>query len=159
MILDNIKDLIKDMETILMKDNRFKEEAHFKNMVKTIYNCDSNKLRTIYSMPSYDITPMVLTRITELGKAHIGSSIKTELGKPIIDSSKKETDTYKHDCDEVIEDLKKLIKELIKRVKEAEAAAVPIGTSKIDPAILAQIEALEKEGKFKEALALLQRIV
>ncbi len=145
MILDNIKDLIKDMESVLMKDNRFKEDAHFKNMVKTIYNCDSNKLRTIYSMPSYDITPMVLTRITELGKAHISSS--------------KETDTYKHDCDEVIEDLKKLIKELIKRVKEAEATAAPIGTSKINPATLEQIEALEKVGKFKEALALLQTIV
>lgn len=146
MILDNIKDLIKDMESVLMKDNRFKEDAHFKNMVKTIYNCDSNKLRTIYSMPSYDITPMVLTRITELGKAHIGSSTK-------------ETDTYKHDCDEVIEDLKKLIKELIKRVKEAEAAAVPIGTGKIDPVILAEIEALEKAGKFKEALIKLQSII
>jgi len=146
MILDNIKDLIKDMESVLIKDNRFKEEAHFKNMVKTIYNCDSNKLRTIYNMPSYDVTPMVLTRITELGKAHIGSSTK-------------ETDTYKHDCDEVIEDLKKLIKELIKRVREAEDTAASIGTSKINPATLAQIEAHEKDGKFKEALALLQTIV
>lgn len=141
MILDNIKDLIKDMESVLIKDNRFKEEMHFKNMVKTIYNCESTKLNTIYQMPSYDITPIVLSRITQLGKTEIGPK-------------GKETDTYKHDCDEVIEDLKKLIKELIRKVREAEAAAVPIIVDPIKADIIAKIEAAEKAGNFKEALRL-----
>ena len=47
MILDEIKDLIKELETILVKDNRFKEYINFKNQLKIIYNCKNKPIKNI----------------------------------------------------------------------------------------------------------------
>jgi hypothetical protein len=49
MILDNIKELIKDIESILIKDDRFKEDVYFKKMIKTIYTSDKNNNNPIIS--------------------------------------------------------------------------------------------------------------
>ena len=136
MILDNIKDLIKDMESVLIKDDRFKEDIHFKNMVKTIYSSNSTKLNSIYQMPSYDITPIILSRISELGKSYIGST------------------TDDSHCDEVVKELMALIKKLIIEVEAAHTAGLLIGTSTIDPVKLAQIKAAEARGDIKTAIAI-----
>ena len=37
MILDELKIIINDMETILLKDQRFKQDAYFKSMIREIY--------------------------------------------------------------------------------------------------------------------------
>jgi len=38
MLLDNLKNLIKDFEVVLSKDIRFKEDMYFKNQIKIIYS-------------------------------------------------------------------------------------------------------------------------
>ena len=42
MILDDIKSLIKDFETCLIKEERFKKDYKFKSQVKTIYSCNKS---------------------------------------------------------------------------------------------------------------------
>ena len=37
MILDELKNMIKDLENILLKDTRFRKDYFFKNQVKIIY--------------------------------------------------------------------------------------------------------------------------
>lgn len=139
MILDNIKDLIKEMEEVLIKDPRFKEDMYFKNMVKTIYINNSTKLKTINEMPSYDITPIVLANLSHLGKSY-GDTKSTEVIK------------VKSDCDKVINDLKLVIDELIKEVKKAYDAAGGINSESKEK--LAEVERLFKSGKINEAIAL-----
>jgi hypothetical protein len=118
MILDNIKDLIKEMEGVLIKDPRFKEDIHFKNMVKTIYTNNSSKLKTIHGMPSYDVTPIILGNLSALGKASTDTKlIKVKEGVTEVDA----------DCDKVINDLKAIIAELIKQVGIAHKEASSIG--------------------------------
>lgn len=146
MILDNIKDLIKEMEGVLIKDPRFKEDMHFKNMVKTIYSSDP-KLKTISQMPgqSYDVTPIVLSNLSYLGRKEI-------TGKTGDCKTSPEVTKVKADCDEVIEALKLVVAELIKQVKLAYDTANPITAAKTEQ--LAEIERLYKAGQIKEALAL-----
>ena len=38
MLLDELKLMIKEFETVLVKDERFKDDASFKNQVKIIYS-------------------------------------------------------------------------------------------------------------------------
>lgn len=61
MILYEIKDLIKELETILIKDKRFKEVSNFKNQVKIIYNYKNNlnKNFPIPQLPNIDITHLI----------------------------------------------------------------------------------------------------
>ena len=40
MLLDELKKMIKEFETVLVKDERFKDDASFKNQVKIIYSKD-----------------------------------------------------------------------------------------------------------------------
>ena len=40
MLLDELKKMIKEFETVLIKDERFKDDASFKNQVKIIYSKD-----------------------------------------------------------------------------------------------------------------------
>ena len=136
MILDNIKELIKDMETILIKDERFKEDMYFKNMVKTIYNNNNN-----HQMGSYDITPIILSNLSKLGKS-------TE---KIISTHK---DHGKCEC----ENYKLLIKELIEKVKNAKHESDKIGTSIINPILLVEIEKAEKAHDYKKALELARKL-
>lgn len=44
MLLDEIKDIIKELEDILIKDPRFKKEVYFKKSVRTIYECKKNNI-------------------------------------------------------------------------------------------------------------------
>ena len=146
MILDNIKDLIKEMEGVLIKDPRFKEDMNFKNMVKTINSSDP-KLKTISQMPgvSYDVTPIVLSNLSYLGRKEI-------TGKAGECKTSPEVTKVKADCDEVIEALKLVVAELIKQVKLAHDAAGGISAAKEEQLI--EIERLYKAGKIKEALEL-----
>jgi len=132
MLLDNIKDLIKEMEEVLVKDPRFKEDINFKNMVKTIYTSNSSKLKTIDGLPSYDVTPIVLANLSYLGKS---TSDHTKLPEVIkakeevikvkeeVIKVKEEVTMVKSGCDSVINKLKLVIDELIKQVKLAHDAA------------------------------------
>lgn len=54
MILDDIKSLIKDFETCLIKEERFKKDYKFKSQVKTIYSCnESAPNQIIVPVPYY----------------------------------------------------------------------------------------------------------
>lgn len=152
MILDDLKDLIKEMEDVLIKDPRFREEADFKNQVKVIYNCE--KVKSFVQMPTYDVTHIVMSNLQ-----YLGNNIKNKK------ETKKET---KHECkcptceklkidgvDVNIEDLMLLIEELLRRVHEAHEAAGKIITG---PLSLDEIRDLSKKGKFKEAMDALSKI-
>ena len=56
MILIEIKNIIKELEEILINDERFKDSYHFKNQVKMIYK--KNNLNNI-SNNNTDITPFI----------------------------------------------------------------------------------------------------
>jgi hypothetical protein len=162
MLLDNIKDLIKEMEEVLMKNPKFKEDINFKNMVKTIYTSNSSKLKTIYQIPSYDITPIVLSNLSYLGKpTNVTKSVEVIKAKEedVIKAKEKEVVEAKEEvtkvrsgCDKVINDLKLVIAELIKQVKIAHEASRSISVESTEK--LAEIERLFKEGKYKSALEL-----
>lgn len=168
MILDNIKDLIKEMEEVLMKNPKFKEDSNFKNMVKTIYTSNSSKLKTIYQMPSYDITPIVLSNLSYLGKpTSVAKSLEVTKDKEAVIKAKEEVVKAKEKevveakeevikvrsgCDKVINDLKLVIAELIRQVKIAHEASRSISVESVEK--LAEIERLFKEGKYKGALEL-----
>ena len=61
MILNEIKDLIKDLEEVLIKDKRFKDHCYFKNQIKIIYK---NNLNNFYQPSNIDITPLVTNLMT-----------------------------------------------------------------------------------------------
>jgi hypothetical protein len=171
MLLDNIKDLIKEMEEVLVKDPRFKEDINFKNMVKTIYTSNSSKLKTINGMPSYDVTPIILANLSYLGKPSNGDTKLPEVikakeevakGKEEVKKVKEEIITVKEEitmvkagCDSVINKLKLIIAELIQQVKLAHGASDSISTASKET--LAEIERLFKLKKYDEAYALAKR--
>ena len=64
MILDELKIIIKDLETILSKDSRFKKEMYFKNQVKIIYG--TKKINNV-------LIPMMINNI-ESSKSKISAS-------------------------------------------------------------------------------------
>jgi hypothetical protein len=121
MILDEIKDLIKELETILVKDKRFKECIDFKNQVKIIYNCENNlnKNFPIPQLPSVDVTPLVVTNLMALSKPQ-------ELTKPSSSG-----DYSADDCKEAIKDFKLSIEKLLKEVDKAHKAGLTIDTTGI----------------------------
>ena len=61
MLLYEIKDLIKELETILIKDKRFEDVSNFKNQVKIIYNYKNNLKKNfpIPQLPNIDITHLI----------------------------------------------------------------------------------------------------
>ena len=157
MILDNIKELIKDIEIILKKDERFKKDMFFKNMVKTIYNSNKNNNQ----MTSYDITPIVLSNLNKLGK-------NTEnINKYKEPKNCKEPENSKEPEKCNCENYKKLITVLIGKVQNAKHDADNIGTTMIDyksgttlidPELLSKIDKAEKENDFDNALELANKI-
>lgn len=137
MILDEIKDLIKDFELVLIKDLRFKKDANFKNQVKMIYNCENNLNKNfsipIFSQPSIDITPFVISNLSALGKSD--ELIK----KDSIDSIDRE----KHEIE--IEDLKLSIKKLLEQIDILNESSKTITANpKYDPEIKSEIEKIRK---------------
>jgi CRISPR/Cas system-associated endonuclease Cas3-HD len=90
MILDEIKDLIKELENILIKDERFKDSYDFKNQVKIIYkhknnlnnNLDNNF--NISQLPNIDVTPFISNLITLNKPPEISKS--SEITEPLKDN-------------------------------------------------------------------------
>ena len=90
MILDEIKDLIKELENILIKDKRFKDSYDFKNQVKIIYkhknnlnnNLDNNF--NISQLPNIDVTPFISNLITLNKPPEISKS--SEITEPLKDN-------------------------------------------------------------------------
>jgi hypothetical protein len=94
MILDEIKDLIKELENILIKDKRFKDSYDFKNQVKIIYkrknnlnnNLDNNLDNNfnISQLPNIDVTPFISNLITLNKPPEISKS--SEITEPLKDN-------------------------------------------------------------------------
>jgi len=123
MILDEIKDLIKDLEGILIKDKRFNSCIDFKNQVKTIYNCENNlnKNSVIPQIPSVDITPLVISNLMALSKPQ-------EITKPTESKVKPSDCITVEDCKEAIKDYKLAIEKLLEEVRKASEAGHAINT-------------------------------
>lgn len=145
MLLDDLKDLIKDFETVLLKDIRFKEHMQFKNQVKIIYQCDKPVNQII---PSYDITDMV----SNLGLLNGNNNKTSEIDKLKDRIKYLEILSDKCNCDEY----KLLIDELIAAVKKAHEAGTHIGMDGIlSKETINKIYSLIQEGKFNEVKKLL----
>ena len=118
MILDEIKDLIKELETILVKDNRFKEYINFKNQLKIIYNCKNNPNKEIYIPNSIDITPLVISNLTAINKPKIQDiSIKSSSNDLLINT-----------CEIAITQFEKSLNDLSLAINEVEKTGVTIKT-------------------------------
>jgi hypothetical protein len=122
MILDEIKDLIKELENILIKDKRFKDSYDFKNQVKIIYkhknnlnnNLDNNF--NISQLPNIDVTPFISNLITLNKPPEISKS--SEITEPLKDNQ------LPNECNNAI-------KKLIDKINEVYQSSVNIDTKKI----------------------------
>jgi hypothetical protein len=123
MILDEIKDLIKELENILIKDKRFKDSYDFKNQVKIIYkhknnlnnNLDNNF--NISQLPNIDVTPFISNLITLNKPPEINKSSK--ITEPLTDNQ------LSNEC-------KDAMKKLIDKINEVYyQSSVNINTKKI----------------------------
>lgn len=77
MILIEIKNIINELEEILIKDERFKESYHFKNQVKIIYK-KNNLNNNLNNNSNIDITPFI-SNLINLNKPHELAPISQEL--------------------------------------------------------------------------------
>jgi len=174
MLLDDLKDLIKDFETVLSKDSRFKEHMDFKNQVKVIYQCDKPVNQII---PSYDITDMISNlsllngnnnKTNEIDKLKdrikyleiLSNKCNCDEYKPTIKDKGSRRDTgapvkkesYVCNCDEY----KLVIKHLIEAVEKASEAGAHIGMNGIlSKETIDKISKLIEEGNFDEVKKLL----
>ena len=122
MILDEIKDLIKELENILIKDKRFKDSYDFKNQVKIIYkhknnlnnNLDNNF--NISQLPNMDVTPFISNLITLNKPPEISKS--SEITEPLKDNQ------LPNEC-------KDAMKKLIDKINEVYQSSVNIDTKNI----------------------------
>ena len=122
MILDEIKDLIKELENILIKDKRFKDSYDFKNQVKIIYkhknnlnnNLDNNF--NISQLPNIDVTPFISNLITLNKPPEISKS--SEITEPLKDNQ------LPNEC-------KDAMKKLIDKINEVYQSSVNIDTKNI----------------------------
>jgi hypothetical protein len=122
MILDEIKDLIKELENILIKDERFKDSYDFKNQVKIIYkhknnlnnNLDNNF--NISQLPNIDVTPFISNLITLNKPPEINKSSK--ITEPLTDN-------------QLPDECKETMKKLIDKINEVYQSNVNINTKKI----------------------------
>jgi hypothetical protein len=133
MILDEIKDLIKELETILVKDKRFKECLDFKNQVKIIYNYENNLNKNFpipgnigLQLPSVDITPLVVSNLMVLSKPQ-------ELTKPSSDNLTAE------DCKEALKEYKLSIERLLIEVDRAHKAGLNVTKDMISPEKISEL--------------------
>ena len=108
MILNEIKDLIKELEKILIKDKRFKNSYSFKNQLKIIYSCKNNL--NISQLPNIDITPFISNLIT--------------LNKPLEISKQSKNNQLPDDC-------KEALKKLIDKIDELYQSSVGLDSKKL----------------------------
>lgn len=140
MILDEIKDLIKELETILVKDNRFKEYINFKNQLKIIYNCKNKPNKEIYIPNSIDITPLVISNLTAINKPKIQDiSIQSSSNNLLINT-----------CEKAITNFEKSLNELSIEIDKVEKTglAIKLQTDKFQKFI----DKLNELNKFKKLL-------
>lgn len=151
MLLDEIKDLIKDFEMVLIKDKRFKEDADFKNQVKTIYNCEKNlnKNFAIPALPSIDVTPFVLSNLASISKP-------SEITKPFGPGNTSSFNV--EDCEKIIEQLKLSIKKLLEQIEKAHQESGKISTVGSSSTIFDEIRSLIEQGRLDEANQKLESI-
>lgn len=128
MLLYEIKDLIKELETILIKDKRFKEVSNFKNQVKIIYNYKNNlnKNFPIPQLPNIDITHLIA-----LGKPQeiIKKSPIIPLSMPsnLSNNANNQCDTVSSDkYINTIKNLKKIINKLIAGINKTYTTGLSI---------------------------------
>jgi hypothetical protein len=121
MILDEIKNLIKELENILIKDKRFKDSYNFKNQVKIIYKHKNNLNNlnnlnnnlNISQLPNIDITPFISNLITLNKPPEINKSLKCN---------------ECNECNELPNKYNNILKKLIDKINEL--------YEKIDPSSL-----------------------
>jgi hypothetical protein len=118
MILDEIKNLIKELENILIKDKRFKDSYNFKNQVKIIYKHKNNLNNlnnnlNISQLPNIDITPFISNLITLNKPPEINKSLKCN---------------ECNECNELPNKYNNILKKLINKINEL--------YKKIDPSSL-----------------------
>jgi hypothetical protein len=77
MILIEIKNIINELEEILIKDERFKDSYHFKNQVKIIYK-KNNLNNNLNNNSNIDITPFI-SNLINLNKPPELAPISQEL--------------------------------------------------------------------------------
>jgi hypothetical protein len=107
MILDELKLLIKDLEIILIKDSRFKNDVHFKNQVRTIYMCKDKTM------------PINITGLYNL--AMLNSSAKDITKKDTVDDIRKELQDIKKNLDIPslnLDELKQRIDNILERTNK-----------------------------------------
>ncbi len=80
MILDELKLLIKDLEIILIKDSRFKNDVYFKHNVKTIY-LTKNKNEIVDITGLYNLALLNKTKTNNKINNQIYTDILTEINK------------------------------------------------------------------------------
>ena len=142
MILDEIKDLIKELENILIKDQRFKDSYDFKNQVKIIYKRKNNLNNNfnISQLPNIDVTPfisnlMTLNKPPEISKSsELNKSL--ELNKPLEISKSSELNklpeiTEPLKDNQLPNECKDVMKKLIDKINEVYQSSVNMDTKKI----------------------------
>ena len=115
MILIEIKNIINELEEILIKDERFKDSYHFKNQVKIIYK-KNNLNNNLNNNSNIDITPFI-SNLINLNKPPELVPISQELQDSPIKLQESDTKLLKNievedQCIELrtsINNLKKLI--------------------------------------------------
>ena len=128
MLLYEIKDLIKELETILIKDKRFKEVSNFKNQVKIIYNYKNNlnKNFPISQLPNIDITHLIaLGKPQEIIKK--GPIIPLSMPSNLSNNTNNQCDTVSSDkYINTIKNLKKIINKLIAGINKTYTTGLSI---------------------------------
>ena len=104
MLLLEIKNLINELEEILIKDERFKDCYHFKNQVKIIF-----KKKYLNNNSTIDITPFItnlvnLNKPQELAPILQESPIDPPIDPPIIPV------IFEDNCEELRKEVHKLYK-------------------------------------------------
>jgi hypothetical protein len=71
MLLDELKKMIKEFETVLVKDERFKDDASFKNQVKIIYSKDKK--------PTNLMAPILLGNLSSINNTDEITKLKNRI--------------------------------------------------------------------------------
>ena len=136
MILDEIKDLIKELENILIKDQRFKDSYDFKNQVKIIYKRKNNLNNNfnISQLPNIDVTPFISNLMTLNRPPEISKS--SELNKPLelnkqLELNKLPEITEPLKDNQLPNECKEAMKKLIDKINEVYQSSVNMDTKKI----------------------------
>jgi hypothetical protein len=71
MLLDELKKMIKEFETVLVKDERFKDDVSFKNQVKIIYSKDKK--------PTNLMAPILLGNLSSINNTDEITKLKNRI--------------------------------------------------------------------------------